>query len=86
MTAITASQLERIGDLEVRLSVVLGDRGMSIAELLKLAEGSVVTLDTELAAPLDVYVNGNRFARGEVIEVDDRFGLRITSLYPGREP
>lgn len=86
MTMITASQLERIGGLEVQLSVVLGNRVMSISELLKLGEGAVVTLDTELAAPLDVYVNGNRFARGEVVELEDRFGLRITSLCGDPQP
>jgi flagellar motor switch protein FliN/FliY len=84
MTAtVTQSQLERIGDLEVRLSVELGGRSMSISELLTLGEGALITLDTGLNAPLEVYANGRRFASGELVELDDRFGLRITAMGSG---
>lgn len=77
---IEPAQLGRIGDMEIRLSVELGSRTLSIAELLALGSESVITLDTAVNAPLDVYVNGVLFGRGEVVELDEKFGLQLTSL------
>ena len=81
MTAtLTAADLARVGNLEVRMSVELGRCTMSIAELLALGEGAVVALEAAVSAPLDVYANGRLFARGEVVEIEERFGLRLTEI------
>ena len=51
-----------------------------VSDLLKLGKGSIVELEKSAGEPLDVYVNGRKFAEGEVVVVDDRFGIRITQL------
>jgi flagellar motor switch protein FliN/FliY len=53
---------------------------MAMRDVLQLASGSVVQLDKAAGSPVDLLVNGKRFARGEVVVVDDRFGIRITEI------
>jgi flagellar motor switch protein FliN/FliY len=67
-------------DIPVTLSMELGRARMSIRELLQLSQGSVVKLDRPAGEPLDVLVNGCLIARGEVVVVNDRFGVRITDI------
>jgi flagellar motor switch protein FliN/FliY len=55
---------------------------MSIAEVLKLGTGSIVELDRPVAHPVDLLVNERPIARGEIVAVDESFGLRITELMP----
>lgn len=72
--------LALILDVPVTLSMELGRTRMSIRDLLQLSQGSVVKLDRPAGEPLDVLVNGCLIARGEVVVVNERFGLRITQI------
>ncbi len=72
--------LDVLLDVPVRLAVELGTCQMPMREVLQLANGSVVQLDKLAETPVDLYVNHRRIARGEVVVVDDRFGIRITEM------
>jgi flagellar motor switch protein FliN/FliY len=76
----TPASLEVLLDVPVNLSVELGSCRMSMREVLQLAVGSVVQLDKIADAPVDLYVNRKLVARGEVVVVEDRFGIKITEL------
>jgi flagellar motor switch protein FliN/FliY len=80
MEATSAANLELLLDLRVQLTVELGSCQMAMRDVLQLASGSVVQLDKAADSPVDLLVNGKRFARGEVVVVDDRFGIRITEI------
>jgi flagellar motor switch protein FliN/FliY len=69
------------------LSVVaeLGRTRMTVADLLSLTPGSVVELDRAAGSPIDLLVNGTLIARGEVVVVDEEFGLRISEIVDGTE-
>ncbi|MEQ8515124.1 MAG: flagellar motor switch protein FliN [Chromatocurvus sp.] len=69
--------LDLLMDIQVTLSVEIGRTRMSIKDLLALTQGSVVELGREVNEPLDLMVNGTLIARGEVVEADGRFGLRL---------
>ena len=75
-----ARDLERIMDIPVQLSVEIGRTRTSIKNVLQLAQGSVVELDAMAGAPMDVLVNGYLIAQGEVVVVNDRFGIRLTDI------
>lgn len=75
-----ARDLEMIMDIPVKLSVELGRTRLTIKELLELAQGSVVELDGLPGEPMDILINGYLIARGEVVVVEDRFGIRITEI------
>jgi flagellar motor switch protein FliN/FliY len=64
--------------------VVLGKSKKSIREILDLGIGSVVVLDRLAGEMVDVLVNGKAFARGEVVVIDDNYGIRITEMIPGK--
>ena len=68
-------------DVPVKLSVELGSCQLSMREVLKLGPGSVVQLEKQADAPVDLYVNQKLIARGEVVVVEDRFGIKITELF-----
>ena len=70
-------------DVPVRLTVELGACQMPMRDVLQLCAGSVVQLDKAADAPVDLYVNQKRIARGEVVVIEDRFGIRITELFGG---
>jgi flagellar motor switch protein FliN/FliY len=72
--------LHLLRDVEMTLSVEIGRARMTVHELLQLSPGSVVELDRAAGAPADLLVNGRLIARGEVVVVDEDFGLRITEL------
>ena len=72
--------LEMVLDIPVTLSMELGRTRLSIRELLQLTQGSVVKLDRPAGEPLDILVNGCLVARGEVVVVNERFGVRITDI------
>jgi flagellar motor switch protein FliN/FliY len=67
-------------DVPVTLSLEVGRATMSVGELLKLGQGAVVELDRAVGEPLDVMVNGALVARGEIVLVNDKFGIRLTSI------
>jgi flagellar motor switch protein FliN/FliY len=77
--------LEMILDIPVSLTVELGRTKISIRNLLQLAHGSVVELDGLAGEPMDVLVNGTLIAQGEVVVVNDKFGIRLTDIITPQE-
>ncbi|PHM29325.1 flagellar motor switch protein FliN [Xenorhabdus budapestensis] len=74
------SDIDLIMDIPVKLSVELGRTKMTIKQLLKLSQGSVVSLDGLAGEPLDILINGYLIAQGEVVVVSDKYGIRITDI------
>src|ERR1700755_1245696 len=72
--------LRRLSAVPVDLSVEIGRARMSVGETLELREGSVVTLDRMAGEPVDLLVHGTPIARGEVVVIDEQFGLRLTQV------
>ena len=72
--------LDFILDIPVQLTVELGRTKIAIKNLLQLAQGSVVELDGLAGEPMDVLVNGCLIAQGEVVVVNDKFGIRLTDI------
>jgi len=72
--------LDMILDVPVTLSLEIGRTRMPIRTLLQLNQGSVIELERGAGEPLDVYVNGTLIAHGEVVVINDRFGLRLTDV------
>jgi flagellar motor switch protein FliN/FliY len=77
--------LNLILDVAVTLALEVGRASMSVRELLQLAPGAIVELDRMAGEPLDVLVNGVRIARGEVVVVNDKFGIRLTDVVSATE-
>jgi flagellar motor switch protein FliN len=75
-----AAALDLLMHVSLPLSVELGRRTMTLADILNLGTGSVVELDRSAAAPVDVLVAGTFVARGEIVAVGDNFGIRVTEL------
>jgi flagellar motor switch protein FliN/FliY len=72
--------LRRLSAVPVELSVEIGRTRMTVGETLELREGSVITLDRMAGEPVDLLVNGTPIARGEVVVIDEQFGLRLTEV------
>ncbi|MEW6159433.1 MAG: flagellar motor switch protein FliN [Verrucomicrobiota bacterium] len=72
--------LDVLLDVPVKLSVELGACQLPMREVLQLTAGSVVSLNKTADAPVDLYVNQRLIARGEVVVVEDQFGIKITEL------
>ncbi len=72
--------LQRISGIPMELSVEIGRTHMTVGETLSLRAGSIVTLDRFAGEPVDLLVNGTPIATGEVVVVDDKFGLRIAQV------
>ncbi len=79
-TQPAASNLDLILDIPVQMTVELGRTKLAIRNLLQLAQGSVVELDGLAGEPMDVLVNGTLIAQGEVVVVNDKFGIRLTDI------
>src|SRR5689334_18083316 len=79
-SADQAHGIELLMDVALEVSVELGRSHMSIGEILALRTGSVIELDKLAGEPVDVSVNGTLIARGEVVVVDEKFGVRITEV------
>lgn len=77
--------LNLILDVSVTLALEVGRARMSVRDLLQLAPGTIVELDRLATEPLDVLVNGVRVARGEVVVVNDKFGIRLTDVVSATE-
>ena len=75
-----ARDLAVVMDIPVKLSVELGRTRITIKQLLELAQGSVVELDGLAGEPMDIMINGYLVAQGEVVVVDDKYGIRITEI------
>ncbi len=74
------NELDMILDIPVQITVELGRTKLTIKNLLQLAHGSVVELDAMAGEPLDVLVNGTLIAQGEVVVVNEKFGIRLTDI------
>jgi len=74
------NDLNMILDIPVQLTVELGRTRIPIKHILQLAQGSVVELETMAGEPMDVLVNGYLIAQGEVVVVNDKFGIRLTDI------
>lgn len=74
------NELDMILDIPVQITVELGRTKITIKNLLQLAHGSVVELDAMAGEPMDVLVNGTLIAQGEVVVVNDKFGIRLTDI------
>jgi flagellar motor switch protein FliN len=78
--------LDMLHDVEMEVSAELGRTRMSVRELLSLTPGAIIELDRAAGSPADLLVNGRLIARGEVVVVDENFGIRITEIVaPGTE-
>jgi flagellar motor switch protein FliN/FliY len=74
------TDLGPLRDVPVELAVEIGRTRMTIGETLELRPGSIVSLDRLAGEPVDLLVNGKRIARGEVVAIDEEFGLRLTDV------
>ncbi|UXZ53819.1 flagellar motor switch protein FliN [Halomonas sp. 7T] len=72
--------LEMIMDIPVKLTVELGRTKLTIKQLLELAQGSVIELEGLAGEPMDILINGYLIAQGEVVVVEDKYGIRITEI------
>ena len=80
ITVAEKKKLDTILDIPVTISMEVGRSEISIRNLLQLNQGSVVELDRVAGEPLDVLVNGTLIAHGEVVVVNDKFGIRLTDV------
>ncbi|MHB1297429.1 MAG: flagellar motor switch protein FliN [Gemmatimonadaceae bacterium] len=77
---VDAMPLAALLDLPLAVSIELGRTRMSVQELLALGRGSVIRLERLAGEPIDVYVADRRFAEGEVLVINEHFGIRITRI------
>jgi flagellar motor switch protein FliN/FliY len=78
--------LQRLHDVPVELAVEIGRTRMTIGETLALGPGPIVSLNRLAGEPVDLLVNGRPIARGEVVVVDEEFGLRVTEIVSSALP
>jgi flagellar motor switch protein FliN len=78
--AAGTGDLRRLSDVPVDVSVEMGRTRMTVGETLELRQGSIVTLNRMAGEPVDLLVNGTPIAHGEVVVIDEQFGLRITDV------
>jgi flagellar motor switch protein FliN len=78
--SVEVSAVDRILDLPLMIHVELGHRRMRVDELLQIAVGSVVELDTAAGAPLGIYANQTLIAQGEAVVVGEHYGVRVTEI------
>jgi flagellar motor switch protein FliN len=83
--AAVAQSLDMLHEVEMAVTVELGRTKMTVREILGLTPGTVVELDRAAGAPVDVVVNGTLIARGEVVVIDEEFGIRVTEIVSGPE-
>jgi len=76
----TDPKMDILKDIEVDVSVELGRITMPIGQVLKLVKGSIIELENLAGEPIDILVNGLKIAHGEVVVIDEHFGVRITKM------
>lgn len=76
----STSDLEAVYDIPVRVSAILGKTKMKVSQLMKLQKGAIIELDRKVGEAIDIYVNNNLVARGEVVVVDDKLGITMTEI------
>jgi len=77
-------RLDALMNVSLAVSAELGRCSLRLADLLKLGSGAVVELDRRAGAPIDLLVNGRLIARGEIVAVDERFGVRVTEVFAAK--
>jgi flagellar motor switch protein FliN len=82
---ITSGNIDLLMNVSMRVTVELGRTRMQLAQILELQHGSVVELDRLAGDPVDIFVNDCMVARGEVVVVDDKFGVRITEMVSSKD-
>ena len=80
MMTVPAANLSILMDIQLQVAVELGRARMTVKEVLSLGPGSVVELDKLAGEPVDLRVNDQLVARGEVVVIDDKFGIRVTDI------
>ena len=80
LNSASADNLRVLENIDVKLTVQVGSAELKIRELLRLNEGSVIELDRLAGDPLDILINGTMIAKGEVVMVGERFGLRFSEI------
>lgn len=80
MSEKTASELEAVFDIPVRVSVILGRAKIPVADLLSMETGTVVELDRQVGEAIEVYVNDRLIARGEIVLVENKLGVTMTEI------
>ena len=78
--AASGGQFDLLLDMDVPITVTLGQAQVPIRRLLQLGPGAVVSLDKPIEAPVELYLQGSKFAEGDVVVVDNRFGIRIRQV------
>lgn len=76
----STSDLEAVYNIPVKVSAVLGKTQMKVSQLMKLNKGAIIELDRKVGEAIDIYVNNNLVARGEVVVVDDKLGITMTEI------
>jgi flagellar motor switch protein FliN/FliY len=83
--ALPEPDLNRLSDIPMELSVEIGRAHMTVGETLELRVGSMLALERQAGEAADLLVNGTAIARGEVIVIDEQYGLRITEILDGQD-
>lgn len=81
-----SNNIDHFGGVSLRISVEVGSASIPLSEILSLAEGSVVELDRQANDVLDIFANGTLIAKGEVVTVDGRYGVRVTDVVSSDAP
>jgi len=79
-SGVTQGDIDRILDVPVQLTAELGRTRITLKNLLQLSQGSVVELDGPAGGPMDVLINGYLIAQGEVVVVNEKYGIRLTDI------
>lgn len=83
--AAQTANLDLLAGVSLRVSVEVGSTSIALSDVMNLGEGSVLELDRQANDPLDIFANGTLIAKGEVVTVDGRYGIRVTEVV-GAEP
>ncbi|CEI72276.1 MULTISPECIES: flagellar motor switch protein FliN [Romboutsia] len=75
-----SEKFDRVLDIELKVSAILGRTKMSLKDIFELSKGSLIELDTFEDQEVEIYVNGRKIGYGQVVVVDRNFGIRITSI------
>jgi len=84
-TEVPSDKLELLLDIPLRVTVELGRTRMTLKRVLEMIPGSIIELDKLTGEPVDILVNGKLIARGEVVVIDENFGVRITEIVSPKE-
>lgn len=76
----STTDLEAVYDIPVKVSAILGKTKMKVSQLMNLNRGAIIELDRKVGEAIDIYVNNNLVARGEVVVVDDKLGITMTEI------